>query len=81
MNIVNRVGAVSGLPVVGVKSDTVRFRSGFGVLRGSPEPAVLVECGYMNNTADVAKLRQSDVQEHIAQGIVAGLIDFISSGN
>lgn len=80
LNIVNRVAAVSGLSQNGVKSDTIRFHTGFGVLRGSPMPAVLVECGYMNNSADVAKLRTDDVQEHIAEGIVRGLIDFNTGG-
>lgn len=79
MNIVNRVGAVSGLSANGVKSDTIRFRTGFAVLRNSPMPAVLVECGYMNNSADVAKLRTDEVQQHIAEGITAGLIDFIKA--
>lgn len=78
VDIVNRVAEVSGLPADGVKSDTIRFQTGFGVLRGSPMPAVLVECGYMNNNADLAKLKDDDTQQHIAEGIVAGLRDFIA---
>jgi N-acetylmuramoyl-L-alanine amidase len=74
--IINRVGTVSGIPPLGTKSDTIRFQSGFGVLRGSPMPAVLVECGYVNNQSDLSKLRDPSVQEKIAEGIVAGLIDF-----
>lgn len=77
-SIVNRVAEVSGIPAVGIKSDTIRFQTGFGVLRGSPMPAVLVECGYINSDADLAKLRNSDAQQHIAEGIVAGLRDFIA---
>jgi N-acetylmuramoyl-L-alanine amidase len=80
LDIVHRVAAESGLPANGVKSDTIRFRTGFAVLRGSPMPAVLVECGYMNNSADVAKLRTDEVQQHIADGVAQGLIDFIRSG-
>jgi len=41
-------------------------------------PAVLVECGYMNNEKDLTKLRSADVQQHIAEGIVAGLLDFVA---
>jgi len=78
--IVHRVSAVSGLSSNGTKSDTIRFQTGFGVLRGSPMPAVLVECGYMNNNGDVAKLKTDQVQQHIADGVVSGLIDFVTSG-
>ncbi len=77
-DIVNRIADVSGLPANGVKSDTIRFQTGFGVLRGSPMPAVLVECGYMNNDGDLAKLKDDATQQHIAEGIVAGLRDFIA---
>ena len=72
-----RVAEVSGIPQDGVKSDTIRFATGFGVLRGSPMPAVLVECGYVNSSSDVAKLQDPDTQQRIAEGIVAGLSDFL----
>ena len=78
VDIINRVAEVSGIPANGVKSDTIRFQTGFGVLRGSPMPAVLVECGYMNNDADLAKLKDEATQQNIAEGIVAGLRDFVA---
>ena len=78
IDVENRVAAVSGIRPDGVKSDTIRFQTGFGVLRGSPMPAILVECGYMNNESDLAKLRTPDVQQHVAEGVVAGLLDFIA---
>ncbi|MCW3062810.1 MAG: N-acetylmuramoyl-L-alanine amidase [Capsulimonas sp.] len=82
VNVINRVAAVSGIPPNGVKSDTIRFQTGFGVLRGSPMPAILVECGYMNSESDLSKLRTPAVQQHVAEGIVAGLLDFIAdAGN
>lgn len=76
-DIVAQVASASGIPANGVKSDTIRFATGFGVLRGSPMPAVLVECGYMNNDSDLAKLKDDATQQNIALGIVAGLRDFI----
>jgi N-acetylmuramoyl-L-alanine amidase len=79
--ISSRVGEVSGIPALGVKSDTIRFQSGFGVLRGSPMPAVLVECGYVNDVADAAKLIDDATQQKIAQGIAAGLRDFVANQN
>lgn len=78
-DVVNRVAEVSGLPAIGVQTDYIRFPGiGFGVLRGSPMPAVLVECGYMNNDSDLAKLKDAATQQNIALGIVAGLRDFIA---
>ena len=78
-DVVNRVAEVSGLSANGVQTDYIRFPGvGFGVLRGSPMPAVLVECGYMNNDGDLAKLKEDSVQQNIALGITAGLRDFIA---
>ena len=77
-DIGRRVSQVSGLPYNGIKSDTIRFSTGFGVLRGSEMPAVLVETGYMNNDSDLARLRNDASQQKIAEGIVAGLRDFIA---
>ncbi|BDI32665.1 hypothetical protein CCAX7_47160 [Capsulimonas corticalis] len=82
IDVVNRIAAVSGIPPNGVKSDTIRFQTGFGVLRGSTMPAILVECGYMNSESDLSKLRTPAVQQHVAEGVVAGLLDFIAdTGN
>ena len=77
-DIGRRVSEVSGISYNGVKSDTIRFRTGFAVLRGSYMPAVLVETGYMNNDRDLAKLRDDASQQRIAEGITAGLRDFIA---
>ena len=77
-DIGRRVSETSGISYNGVKSDTIRFRSGFAVLRGSDMPAVLVETGYMNNDHDLAKLRDDGAQQRIAAGITAGLRDFIA---
>ncbi|MGI4788492.1 MAG: N-acetylmuramoyl-L-alanine amidase [Janthinobacterium lividum] len=77
-DIGRRVSEVSGISYNGVKSDTIRFRTGFAVLRGSYMPAVLVETGYMNNDKDLSKLRDDASQQKIAEGITAGLRDFIA---
>ena len=77
-DISRRVGEVSGIPALGTRSDTVRFQTGFGVLRGSPMPAVLVETGYINCSRDRACLEDPAIQQRIAEGITAGLIDFVA---
>lgn len=77
-DIGRRVSETSGVSYNGVKSDTIRFRTGFAVLRESYMPAVLVETGYMNNDKDLALLRDDAAQQRIAQGIIAGLRDFIA---
>ena len=81
-DIGRRVGQVSGLPYNGIKSDMIqyggRFVTGYGVLRASEMPAVLVETGFMTSDNDLAKLRDDATQEKIAQGVVAGLRDFIT---
>ena len=77
-DIGRRVSETSGISYNGVKSDTIRFGTGFAVLRGSEMPAVLVETGYMNNDRDLVKLRDDATQQRIADGITAGLRDFIA---
>lgn len=77
-DIGRRISETSGISYNGIKSDTIRFRTGFAVLRGSEMPAVLVETGYMNNDRDLAKLRDDAGQQRIAEGITAGLRDFIA---
>lgn len=69
-----------GIRSDGTRTDYVRFPGvGFSVLRRSPEPAVLVECGYINNDSDAAALQQADTQELIAQSILAGVKDYVSN--
>ena len=81
-DIGRRVSQNSGLPYNGIRSDMIqyggRFVTGYGVLRASEMPAVLVETGFMTNDTDLAKLRDDATQEKIAQGVVAGLRDFIT---
>ncbi len=77
-DIGRRISETSGISYNGVKSDTIRFHTGFAVLRGSEMPAVLVETGYMNNDRDLATLRDDAGQQRIAEGVTAGLRDFIA---
>ena len=38
---------------------------------------MLVETGYVNSDSDLTKLRTDDTQQKIAEGIMAGLRDFM----
>lgn len=67
-----------GIRTDGIRSDFVRYPGiGFSVLRHSTEPAVLVENGYMNSDVDIKELANTDVQHKIAEGIAAGIRDFL----
>jgi len=62
-----------------VVSDVTRFQKGFFVLRGATMPAVLVECGSMTNSDDLARLQGTEGQQRIAVGIAVGLGAFRKS--
>jgi N-acetylmuramoyl-L-alanine amidase len=67
------------LPVRGFRSDTALYSNGLAVLRLSPEPAVLVECGYINNDSDAAELADPATEESIAKAIAAGVADYTAA--
>ena len=77
-DISQQIGRISDLSPNRVSSDTTRFVEGFGVLRGASMPAVLVECGYLDNAHDLERLRDPQGQQRIANGIAQGLIRFQS---
>ena len=80
-SIASRLGQLDiAIQSDGVKSDYVRFPGvGFSVLRKSPEPAVLCECGYVNDDSDAKCLEDPASLSQIATAIVAGLRDFVSN--
>ena len=46
------------------------------VLEQSPCPALLIECGYMDNDKDLAYISNSSNQETIAKKILEGIVSF-----
>ncbi len=76
----SQIAAVSGLPNRGALSDGVLYQSGLAVLRLSTMPAILVECGFINNDTDRSLLMNSDYQEKFAQAICQGIINYVESG-
>lgn len=49
----------------------------FYVLKYTDMPAVLVETGYMTNEAECENLASAEYQQQIAQGIAAGIMDYL----
>lgn len=50
----------------------------FFVLRGAAMPSVLVEMGFLTNSAEAAKLRNSKYQQQMAEALSAGIVEFLN---
>lgn len=48
------------------------------VLRMNNHPAVLVECGYLDNPSDLQRLASADYQQKLAEGIYQGVIAYFA---
>ena len=78
--IATRLGSMGDIRSKGIGSDGKRFPGqGYGVLRLSQMTGVLVECGYMSNSADVKRLTDPAMQGKIARCIIAGVRDYIEA--
>ncbi|MEA5058532.1 MAG: N-acetylmuramoyl-L-alanine amidase [Candidatus Pelethousia sp.] len=51
----------------------------FFMIRESPSPSVLVECGFLSNPAEEALLQDPQYQRKLASGVVKGVMDFLRS--
>jgi len=51
-------------------------RARFQVLRDASAPAILVEAGFLSNSADAAFLAKPAGRERVARGIYQGIIDY-----
>jgi len=54
-------------------------QAGFFVLRGASMPAVLVECGFITNPIEEAKLNMKNFQKQIADSIYNGLQEYLKN--
>jgi N-acetylmuramoyl-L-alanine amidase len=52
------------------------FESDFTVLTGTKGPAVLIECGFMTNPDDLARLRNPVSMERLCATIAEGIVDW-----
>ncbi|MGT2775964.1 N-acetylmuramoyl-L-alanine amidase, partial [Streptococcus hyovaginalis] len=69
-SIQSKLIANTGARNAGVKRQT------FAVLRETTAPAVLLELGYMSNSAEFAQISSAAYQEKLATGIVQGIADY-----
>jgi len=75
-----QLGAATGLPSVGVWSDTRIYSTGFAVLRYSKMPAILLELGFINHTKDLKRMIQPDFHLKVAESVVRGLGTYLGNG-
>lgn len=54
-------------------------RATFAVLRETAKPAILVEMGYMDNTQELASIKQASYQNYLATGIFKGIQSYYST--
>ena len=57
---------------------SARARDDLIILKSGSQPCVLVECGYLSNREEEARLQQPDYQKKIARAICDGAGDFFS---
>jgi N-acetylmuramoyl-L-alanine amidase len=71
----------TGMRDRGALSDRVLpYTTGLGVLRtltGSGVPGILLECGYINNSSDRARLLSEAYRSKLIGGVVAGLKAYV----
>jgi len=51
-------------------------RARFNVIKNAPCPSVLVECAFLSNPAEEAKLIEKDYRDSLAEGIARGILAF-----
>ena len=54
-----------------------KANSDYYVLRKVSCPVVIVECGFLSNPGEEALLGEEDYQEKVADGIAAGILQFL----
>jgi len=65
-----------------LNADGIARSEDFLVLRSGDQPSIMVECGYISNAEEEAKLKQADYQQKVAEAIYEGIQEYMNqSGN
>jgi N-acetylmuramoyl-L-alanine amidase len=48
------------------------------LFKNTPQPALLIECGFLSNENDAVRLGDAEFQKQVAFTIFRGIIDFMS---
>jgi len=70
----------TGIPGIGVWSDTRIYRTGFAVLRYAQMPAVLLELGFINHSSDRTAMTADEFGSKVAESTVKGIKVFLGDG-
>lgn len=62
-------------------TDGMARSENFFVLRSGSQPSIMVECGYISNAEEEAKLKQQDYQQKVAEAICGGVLQFMEENN
>ncbi len=60
---------------------TVKDGENIYILENCPATAVLIECGFLSNSAECSKLSEKEYQKELSFAIVCGIIEYIDNGN
>ena len=75
----NEFGSVMNQALANTTGQPAYVKYGnFSVVRETEVPCVLVECGFLTNAEDVARLATDAYQEKLAQGIYNGLANYFA---
>lgn len=75
----NEFGSVMNQALTNATGQPAYVKYGnFSVLRETEVPCVLVECGFLSNPGDAARLATTAYQEKLAQGIYNGLANYFA---
>ena len=78
-SIRNEFGSVMNQALTNATGQPAYVKYGnFSVLRETEVPCVLVECGFLTNVEDAARLATDEYQEKLAQGIYDGLANYFA---
>lgn len=56
---------------------TCKGNSDLFLLKKTPTPTIIVECGFLSNPSEASQLISSDYQEQVAEAITAGILNYL----